>query len=149
MKYVGIMKDILKKAKNFRKDPCGALLIYKKHTPQQWLPSPMEILNKYAYIDLPVRLLRQSTLHQQRDMGDLNLHTGIKQNPDGLCKRPASGAKGTTVMGFHITKKTGRKGEFITVILDKMPIISLSIQPYTTDQNSTWRLISQDYPCSL
>ena len=52
----------------------------------------MEILNKQQ--------LKQSTLHQQRDMGDLSQCTGLEYNPDALFRQPAPLAKDTIVMVY-------------------------------------------------
>ena len=71
--YMGTIKDVLKKATDSGQDLHCALVIYRSPILSNGLPLPKGILSKCVYVDLPMSQLRQSTLHQQRDMDDLNL----------------------------------------------------------------------------
>ena len=79
-KYMGIVKN----ANISRQVPYHAFVVYRNTPLSSGLASPMGILKMYAYVDLSMTQLNQSTLHQQKDMGDLNLHTSHKQNPGAL-----------------------------------------------------------------
>ena len=106
-RYVGIMKDILNKAKEEKKDPYFALLQYRITPLGKGKPSPMEMLNRRRYFNLPTSYSRKV---QSSSIDEVDLRKGPKHDPVKLCQQPNPWKAGTPVMVRDTHKKIWQKG---------------------------------------
>ena len=67
-KYVGIIKERLKKAKENNEDPNWCIYIYRTTPLNKNLPSPMELFNNRIHTDLPISHSRKAEMQKCRDI---------------------------------------------------------------------------------
>ena len=103
-KYVDIIKNQLQKALDSKEDPYKSMLIYQTTPLNSQLPSPMEMLNKCTYTDLPISNLRRSMICN--DHTNINLRNQRKSDPKVQTRQPAPLPKGTPVMVCNTNTKT-------------------------------------------
>jgi transposase InsO family protein len=108
-RYVGIVKDLLTKAKEENEDPYYALLQYRITPLSNGKPSPMEILNKRKYSNLPTSFSHRAATRTTY-VDELDLRRGPKHDPSKLCKQPEAWEPGTPVMVYDTHKKHWKKG---------------------------------------
>ena len=94
----------LQKALDSKEDLYKSMLIYRTTPLNNQLPSPMELLNKHTYTDLPISNLRRSAICGN-DNTDINLRNQRKRDPKVQTRQPAPLPKGTTVMVWDINTK--------------------------------------------
>ena len=85
-KYVDIIKNQLQKALDSKEDPYKSMLIYQTTPLNSQLPSPMELLNKCTYTDLPISNLRSMICN---DHTNINLRNQRKSDPKVQTRQPA------------------------------------------------------------
>ena len=78
-KYVDIIKNWLQKALDSKEDPYKSMFIYQTTPLNSQLPSPMELLNKHTYTDLPISNLRRSMI--RNDHTNINLRNQRNSDP--------------------------------------------------------------------
>ena len=96
-KYVYIVKNGLQKAKDAKQDPYKLMLIYQTAPLNNHMPSPLELLIKCAWSNLPMSNSRRSMLCGHTHNNN-NLENHCKSEPKVQMKQPASLPKGAPVM---------------------------------------------------
>ena len=104
-KYVDIIKNQLQKALDSKEDPYKSMIIYRTTSLNNQIPSPMELLSKHTYTDLPSSKLMGSIICGN-DNTNINVRNQRKRNPKVQTRQPAPLSKGTPVMVSDTNGKT-------------------------------------------